>query len=1244
MKEELRYFEAFIKNKMLTYLVEYILTHLVKSLEEENTLKKNDVNKKKPIVIDKKYIIKKNIVNFYSQENKHKTAQENKHKTSKETILSIISYKQPFRLITEDDVNNFDILTITYIINNFKVTTGCKIQIEKFIKALWTKIASGKIEPDQFLRQALYGQNCFTNFLNNTIVENIIKNYEIPIKFHNLALRNLALRNLALPNLALRILKIGVDDNPEFTDKDLDGLVTLMGNQKFFGLLTEEKIKLILDGYENAENKDLNKDSYKKHKDLDKKLYKEMKELYKKKKKKQKELYKKRAESYKVKLSKAIILNKNKKDLRRILSITKIKECIEDGFFGKETFGFVLEETFISKMFEIENNEFLKEFIENNKISKVKGSNFFKIVFNNEEFKKKIKDYYACEEKHISCMQKIMYLSDAKNFEEKFDKKPDKFFKENESDLLEVLKNKLFINNLRHVDVCNILRYVGNFQKKNIENLFGNEVFCNKVNEGVQKDEDGKSIQYKFFFHKTFKSDDDNEIIKHLKKLMCEYKNKDVIYLPVKKNGEYFLCYLDEERNLIQVEIKKILSPQKYQKFNGSILTNEDQKPFHDHIEDNLFPPLPADVVDNMLADERFDTVWQKHLIGGKFGKIWRRMVLRYMEKNALPKLKDNEEKYKKVQQECRGLRNLSDKQRVFFTWPLIPIKIIGSAINYIALGGIYPAQFGAKYVEYKEDDKQLQNFSTDKYLVRKKDYIRNNFLDAGTITLKGIQISSNGQSSGKEECHIFYIPGNGDSLFNGTDTAIEDINLGENADDFPLNITAHMVNPRGVDMKGYLSKGFYSDHIINDYVNIIISEIDNSVGKENSYKFVVKGQSLGSGLATQVVYKLHQKGYKVMLVNGRSFGTAASVITRISTKKPGFFQKIFQGLCQKVVDLGAGIIRWKLDSAKYYERIPEEYKTYFTAVDDGVINYYASLHYARKNKRKIFKEALLDLQGKVKNADVRKEDCSINDLFKKCSKKTQSFKKDILNLYVMYNPEILSEPCVNVDSKDKIINGFEKIKVTQDNKNQIIKGLEIIRYLLTTGRKFSRTLGYETEDAHNVSLEALRPKYFKNAEGEPHKDQEESSSIKYKVGNLEEFKNKYANAFVIDEISKRIRFHNLSQKKPGDTTEQMRNALSRDGGGEGKKTIDIIKIESSSTEVKKKLVSTGETTNKAKQAPKKSHSSCLSNLLYHGFGACKEIANNALEWLGDISKYHFAKCWFDGEKDFNKSRNRRPM
>lgn len=281
-------------------------------------------------------------------------------------------------------------------------------------------------------------------------------------------------------------------------------------------------------------------------------------------------------------------------------------------------------------------------------------------------------------------------------------------------------------------------------------------------------------------------------------------------------------------------------------------------------------------------------------------------------------------------------------------------------------------------------------------------------------------------------ESHFFYIPGNCESTMRYIKNAITDIEKGKV---HGLNITAHLIDPRGVGVNDdKMGKTGHLTIIINDYVAIIKKKIDDLGGAEHAYKCVISGYSLGGGFAAQVRSRLSLMGYEVQLDLNKTFDSLVGAVRKTPILKS----------LKPLGDVATGFFGMQLNSKKCTKDIRPEHITYTGIKNDSISSY---CYYGKSliENRKIAIQKLINELNVISTEEVKK------------NLKEHKFDKH--------------------DSLEKFTEWLEKCKEIYEpgnngNVQSILKDIEF--YELSGGKAFEAK---EEESDHNTSYEKLKIK-----------------------------------------------------------------------------------------------------------------------------------------------------------------------
>lgn len=280
-------------------------------------------------------------------------------------------------------------------------------------------------------------------------------------------------------------------------------------------------------------------------------------------------------------------------------------------------------------------------------------------------------------------------------------------------------------------------------------------------------------------------------------------------------------------------------------------------------------------------------------------------------------------------------------------------------ATSYFAnllLGGlisraVHPAAHDDELVEYsKQINASLH--TTEKFQVKTHD----------GVILEGIQIEPSKPSiqtqASKPHPYIINFVGNGMCAQH----IIEDMQ--KDADD--LNATVIGFNFRGVgESTGPAARS--SQNLVIDGIAQVQRLLNQGVPAK---QIVLKGHSLGAGIATLVAAHFHRQGQEINVFNGRSFSSITNFVVgqiRVAGSPTGHQEtpasRFWGWVAKPFIWLGVNLVGWEIDAASAYLELPKGSREHMVVrsskktreelgdkiIDDSVIPHAASLHYAVK-------------------------------------------------------------------------------------------------------------------------------------------------------------------------------------------------------------------------------------------------------------------------------------------------------
>lgn len=223
---------------------------------------------------------------------------------------------------------------------------------------------------------------------------------------------------------------------------------------------------------------------------------------------------------------------------------------------------------------------------------------------------------------------------------------------------------------------------------------------------------------------------------------------------------------------------------------------------------------------------------------------------------------------------------------------------------------------------------------------------------------LDAIEIWPNAQEGTKPQKYIVNFVGNGCSY--------EEIIDEMQADAEALNINVVGFNFRGVSKSTGCARS--AEDLVTDGIAQVQRLLDQGVESQN---IILKGHSLGGGVASLVAHHFYKLDKPVYLFNNRSFSSITNFIValiRSGFRYTGHMEtpvwKILGWLSKPFIKLGLALTKWEINAGDAFNAIPEKYREYIlvrtkktqrnpSVIDDPVIRHYASIHLnVSKNER----------------------------------------------------------------------------------------------------------------------------------------------------------------------------------------------------------------------------------------------------------------------------------------------------
>ena len=156
------------------------------------------------------------------------------------------------------------------------------------------------------------------------------------------------------------------------------------------------------------------------------------------------------------------------------------------------------------------------------------------------------------------------------------------------------------------------------------------------------------------------------------------------------------------------------------------------------------------------------------------------------------------------------------------------------------------------------------------------------------------------------------------------------------------------------------------TDDLVIDGIAQVQRLLDRGVSPKN---IILKGHSLGGGVASLVAKHFHQLKQPIKIFNDRSFSTITNVVVGQirGPERPG--RIILGWLANPFIKLALALVKWEINAGSAFRRIPEAYREYIVVrsrkalrsqyPDDRVIRHYASIHEALTSERSARKKTI---------------------------------------------------------------------------------------------------------------------------------------------------------------------------------------------------------------------------------------------------------------------------------------------
>lgn len=302
--------------------------------------------------------------------------------------------------------------------------------------------------------------------------------------------------------------------------------------------------------------------------------------------------------------------------------------------------------------------------------------------------------------------------------------------------------------------------------------------------------------------------------------------------------------------------------------------------------------------------------------------------------------------------------------------WDLV--KVLANWLFGAWIGGmVLPAQYH-NFADLVVSDDSVSDYDNDEVLCEKHTIITydNAHLDTFEIKLK-----ESANIDARLQKYIINFVGNA--------MCYEHIifSMKKEAIDYKVNVVGF--NLRGVGESS--GKARSKDDLVTDGIAQVQRLLDSGVSPQN---IILKGHSLGAGIATLVTQHFHRLGKPINLFNSRSFSSITNFVVghiRLERDSSGYaighkdsIGRIILGwIIYPFVKFGVSLVKWEMEAGSAFKSIPEKYREYIVVrsrkdirdnqLDDAVIPHYASIHKALTAERRKKKAAI---RQKIENSE----------------------------------------------------------------------------------------------------------------------------------------------------------------------------------------------------------------------------------------------------------------------------------
>lgn len=239
----------------------------------------------------------------------------------------------------------------------------------------------------------------------------------------------------------------------------------------------------------------------------------------------------------------------------------------------------------------------------------------------------------------------------------------------------------------------------------------------------------------------------------------------------------------------------------------------------------------------------------------------------------------------------------------------------------------------------------QLTDENVNRYHDTNLTFARHEVITHDGAHLDTFEVAHNSQKklASKDKKYIINLVGNGGCYEEIINTMKED------ADALHANVVGF--NLRGVGQSTGRAKS--KENLVTDGIAQVQRLLDRGVSPQN---IILKGHSLGAGIASLVADHFHKIEKPINLFSSRSFSSITNfLVGRIRGHKESIGGIILGWLAKPFIKLGVALAKWEINAGSAFQSIPDANKDYIVIrsrnairddrIDDAVIPHYASIH-----------------------------------------------------------------------------------------------------------------------------------------------------------------------------------------------------------------------------------------------------------------------------------------------------------